>query len=94
MCNVVCVQVKGLENYRIVFVACGSRDAHTLAASENGILLAWGDSSYGKLGQKGLVGSSLKPIKVKDFGKEGIAQLECGIQFSVLLTKNGKVYTW
>ena len=88
------VQVRYLEKHRIMYVACGSRDAHTLAASEAGHLYAWGDGSFGKLGQKGLVGSSLKPVMVKDFSKEGIAHLECGIQFSVLLTKSGKVYTW
>lgn len=76
-----------------MYVACGSRDAQTLAAIENGQLWAWGDGSYGKLGMKDLKGS-LVPVLVQDFGKDGIAQLECGTQFSVLLTKSGKVYTW
>lgn len=78
----------------MMYVACGSRDAQTLAATENGHLYAWGDGCYGKLGQKELVRGSVKPVMIRDFGKEGIAQLECGIQFSVLLTKSGKVYTW
>jgi len=86
--------VKHLESHRIMLVACGSRDAHTLAASESGLLFVWGDSSFGKLGQKGLVGHCLLPVKVNDFRKEGIAHLECGMQFSVLLTKSGKIYTW
>lgn len=76
----------------MVCVACGARDAHTLAAAENGSLWAWGDGSYGKLG-KGDTSSSMVPIKVTDFSA-GIAQLECGIHFSVALTKDGKVYTW
>lgn len=76
-----------------MYVACGSRDAQTLAAIENGQLWAWGDGSYGKLGKKDLK-MSLVPVLVQDFEKDGIAQLECGTQFSVLLTKSGKVYTW
>ena len=76
-----------------MYVACGSSDAQTLAAAENGQLWVWGDGSFGKLGMKGLTGS-LTPVMVKDFGKEGIAQVECGAHFSVLLTKNGRVYTW
>lgn len=86
-------QVKDLEAHRVMYVACGSRDAQTLAAAENGQLWAWGDGSYGKLGRKELSGST-SPVLVKDFGKDGIAQLECGTQFSVLLTKTGQVYIW
>lgn len=78
----------------MMYVACGSRDAQTLAATENGHLYTWGDGNFGKLGQKELMSGSVTPVKVNDFGMEGIAQLECGIQFSVLLTKSGKVYTW
>ena len=85
--------MRDLEKFRVVYVACGSRDAQTLAATENGQLWAWGDGSYGKLGRAETV-SAVSPILIKDFGKEGIAQIECGAQFSVLLTKSGKVYTW
>ena len=77
----------------MVYIACGSRDAQTLAAMENSQLWGWGDGGHGKLGRGDLQGS-VSPVLIKDFGKEGIAQVECGAQFSVLLTKNGKVYTW
>lgn len=85
--------MKDLEAHRVVCVACGSRDAQTLAAMESGQLWGWGDGGYGKLGRKEVKGSNV-PILVKDFGKEGVAQVECGSQFSVLLTKSGKVFTW
>lgn len=87
------IQVRALEKFRVVCVACGSRDAQTLAATENGALWAWGDGSFGKLG-KGDTAGSHTPIKVKVFNTEEIAQLECGAQFSMMLTKDGKVYTW
>ena len=89
------LQVKELEAHRVLCVACGFRDAQTLAAVESGQLWAWGDNSFGKMGLKepGLR-HSLVPVMVRDFGKEGIAQVECGSQFSVLLTKTGKVFSW
>ena len=74
-------------------VACGSRDAQTLAATENGTLWSWGDGSFGKLGQGEVTGSNV-PEKVMDLGSVGVTQLECGAQFSVMLTKDGKVFTW
>ena len=86
-------QVRELEKLRVTCVACGSRDAHTLVATENGQLWAWGDGSYGKLG-KGTNDSSNAPILVGDYSASGIAQLECGAQFSVMLGKDGKVFTW
>ncbi len=77
-----------------MYVACGNRDAQTLVATENGQLWGWGDGSYGKLGWSDDASGSVSPVLVRDFGKEGIVQLECGTHFSVLLTKDGKVYTW
>ena len=86
--------MKDIELFRVVYVACGSRNAQTLAATEGGELWAWGDTGYGKIGAKDATGIVTRPVVVKEFGREGIAQLECGTQFSVLLTKTGKVYTW
>lgn len=82
-----------MEAHRVMYVACGSRDAQTLAAVESGQLWGWGDGSFGKLGKKDLKNTS-SPVLIKEFEKEVIAQVECGSQFSVLLLKSGKVYTW
>lgn len=76
----------------MLYVACGSRDAHTIAASENNVLWAWGDSKFGKLGLPEKKPCTT-PVQVMTFNS-GIVQLECGMQFSVVLTKDGKVYTW
>jgi len=43
-------QVKALVGHRIVQVACGSRDAQTLALSDQGMVFSWGDGDFGKLG--------------------------------------------
>lgn len=73
-------------------VACSSRDAHTLAAGDNNSLWAWGSGSYGKLGTKDQISSNI-PVMVTSLSSN-IVQIECGMNFSVLLTKEGKVYTW
>lgn len=46
-----CFQVKALVGHRIVQVACGSRDAQTLALSDQGMVFSWGDGDFGKLGK-------------------------------------------
>ena len=38
--------------HRVVQVACGSRDAQTLALTEDGLVYSWGDGDFGKLGEK------------------------------------------
>ena len=38
-------------------------------------------------------GSSV-PVQIPALEGESIVQLECGMQFSVALSKSGRVYTW
>ena len=40
-----------LSGKRVVQVACGSRDAQTLALTEEGCVYSWGDGDFGKLGK-------------------------------------------
>ena len=91
-------------------MACGSRNVHMLAATDDGIVWAWGDGKYGKLGKQHLVvvfsyvittfsgiGStegSYIPVQIPALEGDSIVQLECGTQFSVALSKSGRVYTW
>lgn len=49
-------QVKALLGHHIVQVACGSRDAQTLALSAEGLVFSWGDGDFGKLGRGGSEG--------------------------------------
>ena len=88
-------QVQALAKYKCIAVACGGRNAHTLAATEDGSIWCWGDHTHGKLGVGGLgAGPELLPRKLGKLDGGGIAQLECGPHFSVALTKEGKVYSW
>ncbi|XP_064637694.1 E3 ubiquitin-protein ligase HERC2-like isoform X2 [Lineus longissimus] len=86
-------QVKALAGQRVVQIACGSRDAQTLALTDEGIVFSWGDGDFGKLGRGGSEGCSV-PHAVERLNGLGVCQIECGAQFSLALTKSGQVWTW
>lgn len=85
--------VKALLGQRIIQVACGSRDAQTLALSDEGLVYSWGDGDFGKLGRGGSEGCNI-PHNIERLNGLGVCQIECGAQFSVALTKSGQVWTW
>ncbi|XP_050303138.1 E3 ubiquitin-protein ligase HERC2 [Anthonomus grandis grandis] len=85
--------VKALVGHRIVQVACGSRDAQTLALSDQGMVFSWGDGDFGKLGRGGSEGCNV-PHNIERLNHLGVTQIECGAQFSLALTKSGHIWTW
>ncbi|CAH1402584.1 unnamed protein product [Nezara viridula] len=85
--------VKALAGHHIIKVACGSRDAQTLALSSEGLVFSWGDGDFGKLGRGGSEGCDL-PQNVERLNGLGVIHIECGAQFSLALTKSGQVWTW
>lgn len=85
--------VEGLIGQRVIQVACGSRDAQTMALTENGSVYSWGDGDFGKLGRGGSDGC-YTPLLVDRLSGLGVVQVECGAQFSLALTKYGEVWTW
>ncbi|KAG5897066.1 hypothetical protein JTB14_025882 [Gonioctena quinquepunctata] len=85
--------VKVLVGHRIVQVACGSRDAQTLALSDEGLVFSWGDGDFGKLGRGGSEGCNV-PHNIERLNSIGVVQIECGAQFSLALTKSGEIWTW
>ncbi|XP_012936715.1 E3 ubiquitin-protein ligase HERC2 [Aplysia californica] len=86
-------QVAALAGQRVVQVACGSRDAQTLALTDEGVVYSWGDGDFGKLGRGGSEGCNV-PHPVERLTGQGVIQIECGAQFSLALTKHGQVWTW
>lgn len=82
--------MKALAGHHIVKVACGSRDAQTLALSSEGLVFSWGDGDFGKLGRGGSEGCDL-PQNVEKLNGLGVIHIECGAQFSLALTKSGQV---
>ncbi|CAH1776574.1 unnamed protein product, partial [Owenia fusiformis] len=85
--------VKDLVGKRVIQVACGSRDAQTIALVDDGTLYSWGDGDFGKLGRGGSEGCN-RPHPVERLQGLGVIQIECGAQFTLALTKSGHVWTW
>lgn len=44
------LQIEAIASFRVIQVACGSRDAQTLALTACGKVFSWGDGDFGKLG--------------------------------------------
>uniref|UniRef100_A0A668SQ94 HECT-type E3 ubiquitin transferase n=1 Tax=Oreochromis aureus TaxID=47969 RepID=A0A668SQ94_OREAU len=85
-------KVTALEGYHVGQVACGLN--HTLVVSADGMMVwAFGDGDYGKLGLGNSTAKS-SPQKVDVLCGIGIKKVACGTQFSVALTKDGKVFTF
>ncbi|XP_076870833.1 LOW QUALITY PROTEIN: E3 ubiquitin-protein ligase HERC2 [Brachyhypopomus gauderio] len=85
--------VKVLLGHRVIQVACGSRDAQTLALTDEGLVFSWGDGDFGKLGRGGSEGCNV-PQNIERLNGQSVCQIECGAQFSLALTKSGVVWTW
>ncbi|XP_063677273.1 E3 ubiquitin-protein ligase HERC2-like isoform X2 [Bolinopsis microptera] len=85
--------VSAFRGYKVVTVACGSKDAQTLAVTDNDQVWSWGDGDFGKLGRGGHEGCHV-PKVIDSLNGTQIVQIHCGAQFSVALSREGRVYTW
>lgn len=85
--------VQSLVGQRVIQIACGSRDAQTMALTADGLVYSWGDGDFGKLGRGGSDGC-YTPLLIDRLNGLGVVQIECGAQFSLALTKYGEVWTW
>lgn len=83
--------VQTLCGQKIVDVALGSGDSHSLCVTDDGSVYAWGDNDFGKLGNGSCMGSHF-PVQIA--GLTSVVRVFSGSQFSVALTSDGKVYTW
>eukprot|EP00118_Oscarella_pearsei_P020136 m.217107 g.217107 ORF g.217107 m.217107 type:complete len:183 (+) comp39879_c1_seq59:350-898(+) len=74
-------------------VACGS--AHTFALSQNGtIAWAFGSSDGGKLGLGMGTGKIVLPRVIEGLSGIVVRKIDCGNQFGVALSSEGKVFVW
>ncbi|MCK9266087.1 FG-GAP-like repeat-containing protein [bacterium] len=87
------VQVKGengvgyLKNIRQV--SAGGR--HSLALDKDGNIWAWGDNTYGQLGD-GTNNDTNFPIKITDLPK--IVQISTGLRHSIAIDEDGQLWVW
>uniref|UniRef100_T1JES7 HECT-type E3 ubiquitin transferase n=1 Tax=Strigamia maritima TaxID=126957 RepID=T1JES7_STRMM len=85
-------RVTALEGYSIGFVACGLN--HTVCVSTDGnIVWSFGDGDYGKLGLGNLTSKST-PQKIESLTGLNVKKVCCGTQFTVVLTRDGRVFTF
>lgn len=83
--------VMALKDHQVLDVALGSGDAHTLCLTRGGLVYAWGDGDYGKLGN-GSCNSSLQPLLIECLPR--VQRVFAGSQFSLALTCEGQLYSW
>ncbi|XP_043257878.1 X-linked retinitis pigmentosa GTPase regulator-like [Colletes gigas] len=84
----VLVYDSGLAGAKIVQVAAGSY--HSLALTDDGVVLAWGSNLEGQLGLPDISGLVNKPTKVHI--TEPVKQISAGYYHSAFLTESGLVY--
>lgn len=86
-----------LSKAEITNISCsvGEHHGHTLAASKDGRVFAWGDGYKGKLGL-GLQESQFLPVQIpaEYFNQETIVGVSAGGIHSAALSLEGHVYTW
>ena len=68
--------------------------SHTVCLSDDGeTVWAFGDGDYGKLGL-GTTTAKTLPTRVEVLSHVGVKSIACGMQFTVVLTHCGVVYTF
>jgi alpha-tubulin suppressor-like RCC1 family protein len=67
---------------------------HTLALTSTGKMLAWGDNSFGELGDDLATESSTTPVTVQLPAGTKITAIRAGCGWSLALTSTGSVLSW
>ncbi|KAL8615069.1 hypothetical protein ACOMHN_013603 [Nucella lapillus] len=81
-----------LEHHQIGFVSCGLN--HTVCVSTDGSTVwSFGDGDYGKLGLGHTTPKSV-PTRIDFLRGKQIKKIECGTQFTLALTRDGRVLSW
>jgi len=84
------VQVGNDSNW--LRVAAGAK--HTLAIKNDGTLWAWGDNTYGQLGDNSKI-SRLTPVQVVGAGTDNLwSQIAAGERHTIALKSNGELWAW
>ncbi len=84
------VGAAGIGNLSSVVAAAGGQ-SFTLALKGDGTVWAWGDNTYGELGN-GTTTGSLVPVQVSSVA--GVVAIAAGAQHSLALKADGTVWAW
>lgn len=81
---------KVFENQRLIKLSSGLQ--FVLALNEHGQCYSWGNNKFGQLGQNKKLSYNYKPQLI-DL-QEPIADIACGLNHSIVLTKSEKIYSF
>ena len=81
-------QVSGLSGVKAI-AAGGS---HKMALKTDGTVWAWGDNTFGQLGDGSTSGYSNTPVQVKNLS--GVKAIAAGEDYSLALKTDGTVFAW
>jgi alpha-tubulin suppressor-like RCC1 family protein len=83
------VTVVGLTN--ALAIAAGYN--HSLALVSNETVYAWGDNTYGQIGN-GTTGTTGEPIPIQTVGLSNIVAIAAGEYHNLALKSDGTVWAW
>uniref|UniRef100_A0A453RTU9 RCC1-like domain-containing protein n=1 Tax=Aegilops tauschii subsp. strangulata TaxID=200361 RepID=A0A453RTU9_AEGTS len=86
------IRVEGLSNLSLVDIAAGGW--HSAALTKEGEVYAWGRGEHGRLGFGDDKSSHMVPLKVQLLAGEDIVQVSCGGTHSVVLTSDGRIFSY
>jgi hypothetical protein len=81
------IKLKAIERERIVMISCGF--SHSMALTEKGRVLSWGDNGRGQLG----IGKYTDKPKVIKLSVT-IVKISCGFSHNLLLSHDGVIYSF
>nr|XP_055168983.1 probable E3 ubiquitin-protein ligase HERC6 isoform X2 [Nyctereutes procyonoides] len=87
-------RVRSLDGILLAQVAAGG--AHSFALSLSGTSFGWGRNNAGQLAlcKNNVSGQSYKPHSISALKNLGVIYISCGYEHTVVLTQNGKVFTF
>ena len=87
------ITANGFDNLNIINIA--SKENHTLFVTSNFKVYSCGNNGYGQLGRDTGGNSSIEPVQItlNGFDSSNIISTSCGINHSLFLTSNYKVYS-
>jgi len=80
-----------LQRKRISQIACGKE--HAMAVTEGGRVFCWGKNEFGQLGTGDEENKAL-PVYTELPYETYIAQVSCGGDYTLALTKRGELWSW
>jgi alpha-tubulin suppressor-like RCC1 family protein len=87
------IAISHLDDRLIVSAGCGL--AHTVACSNHGDVLVWGNGRSGQLGTyDGLDNDVSLPVQLPPFCTDSVVKVFCGDELTLVVTENKRVYMW